>query len=748
MPSWRFLLGAVLFVIALVIGLVVMAYVTAKVPAPDEFSQAQATTVYFSDGTTEIARLADSANREIIDSSQIPQHMKDAIVAAEDRSFYDNSGISPTGLARALWSNVSGGQRQGGSTITQQYAERYYAGTTTTDYVGKFKEAILALKLNQVQDKDTILSNYLNTIYFGRNTYGIQTAAQAYFGVDAADLTVAQAALIAGVVPAPSRWDPRVDPEQAEFRWNYVLDGMVATGTLSQAERDEQEFPETQEIVQSDSLGGPNGYIVAAAKQELLDRSPLTADQLETQGLRIVTTIDKDAQDAAIATVAGLPEDAPENLQTAIVSVEPGDGAIRAMYAGEDYVAVQRNRVTQDVAQAGSTFKPFTLVAALENGVTLDRRLNGNSGRTFEGFDSPVNNFGGRSWGNISLLRATEQSVNTAYVELNLEVTPEASRDVAVRAGIPEDTTDFEAVPSNVLGVAAVHPLDMAAAYATFAAQGIRTDPYLVQSVSQLDGTLVYEGRSAPTRVFEADVMAEATYALTQVVENGSGTTAKELGRPVAGKTGTSNNNRSAWFVGYTPQIATAVALYQVGEDGSQEEITPFGGYSEITGSSMPIRLWTDYMAQALDGLPVEEFPERTLTPVVPEPSPTTPTEEETSEEPEEEPTTEPTPENPTVPSGLVGAAEGAARSALAAAGLDTVVRYENSDDVAEGHVIYAQPGEGAQVPPGSSIVIVVSSGPTPAPEPDPTTPEPDPTTTTTEPPPDGEDGGDGATAP
>lgn len=734
--------GSVLFIIALGIGTVVTAYLTTEIPDADQFTTAQSTTIYYSDGETEMGRLAEF-NREIVDADEIPQHMKDAIVAAEDRSFYDNAGVSPTGIARALKDNIQGdGNRQGASTITQQYAERYFLGDTK-GYVGKAKEALLALKLAQAEDKDTILSNYLNTIYFGRSAYGIQTAAQSYFGVDAAELTVAQSALIAGIVPAPSLWDPRLAPEKAEKRWNYVLDGMVDTGALTAEERADLEFPKTVKIKQSNTLGGPKGYIIDEVKKELVNRSPVSAEDIDKRGLKVVTTIDKKMQQAAVDAVKDLPEDKPKNLQTAIVSIEPGVGAIRAMYAGEDYVKVQRNRVTQDIAQAGSTFKPFTLVAALEDDLTLKTRINGNSGRNFDGFDEPVQNFAGQNYGNVSLLRATQDSINTAYVDVNLQVTPEATREVAIRAGIPEDTKDFDAYPSNVLGVASVHPLDMAQAYSTFAAEGMYADSYLVESVTELDGTTVYEGGEKAKEVFDPDVIAETTYALTQVVEQGSGGTAREVGRPVAGKTGTSSANKSAWFVGYTPQLATAVVLYQMGDDGSQQQIEAFGGFREITGGSVPAQVWTDYVTAALDGEPILDFPER-AQPAPPTYKPVPPKTEAPSAEPTEEETTPEPVENPRVPGGLVGQSQQSAVTALQNAGFEAIVQT-GDNKAPKGTVFQVAPGEGSQVPEGSSIVIHVSNGPPP---PEPTieqteepTEAPQPTATPTD---KDQDGGDG----
>ncbi|NCT92081.1 PASTA domain-containing protein [Cellulomonas sp. APG4] len=688
MPSWKLVSGTFLFFVLLGVGAVAYAYASTEIPNPSDFARAQTSTVYFSDGTTEIGSFSEQ-DRVLVESEAIPDHVKNAVVAAEDRSFYDNPGINPAGIVRALWNNVRGGDQQGGSSITQQYAERYYFGETVSSYTGKIREAFLAVKLDRAQDKDEILVNYLNTIYFGRDAYGIEVAAQSYFGVPVGELTVSQAALIAGIIPSPNNWDPAVAPEKAEQRWNYVLDGMVATGTLTQAERDAQVFPEAIERVATDTYAGPNGYLLREVRDEIVERTDVTEEDLDRRGYTIVTTIDPAWQQAAVAAVAELPEDAPENLRTGLVSIDPATGAIRALYGGPDYLTVSRNAVTQDTAQAGSTFKPFTLVAHLESGNSLRTTYNGNNDPgDIEGWDEPPGNFGGQSFGRIDVARATANSVNTVYAQMNAEVGPEATVDVAVRAGVPEDTTGLEAVPSNVLGSASPHPIDMARAYSTFAAQGVRTTPHIVQSVSYLDGDLVYEADTRGERVFEEDVMADTTYALTRVVQEGSGEKAQALGRPVAGKTGTSSDNKSAWFVGYTPQVVTAVALYQVGE-GTEEEITPFGGYRQITGSSVPLDVWVDFMEPVTEGMEVVEFPARAdvgKPPLVAVPD-------------------------------VVGLGRDEATSRLERAGFDVAVSEEADDDAPEGQVVGQNPtGEARQ---GATVTIVVSTGPAPVQIPD-----------------------------
>lgn len=692
-PSWRLVLGTFLTFLALAVAALFIWYARTDIPTPADFVDAQTTTVYYADGETEMGTFGVQ-NRVLVDGEDIPEHVRWAFVAAEDRTFYDNPGINPAGIVRALFNNLTGGSRQGGSSITQQYAERYYHNTAITSYQGKLNEAMLAVKLARDQDKDQILANYLNTIYFGRDSYGIETAAQSYFEVGVADLTVSQAALIAGIIPSPNNWDPRVSPENAERRWNYVLDGMVAVGALTQAERDAQSFPETSEYSRSDTFAGPPGYLLDMVRREIIANSPITDEELDYNGYRIVTTIDPDLQDLAVeAAEDTLPEDRPENLRVGLVTLDRQSGAILALYGGPDYLTVSRNAVTQDSAQAGSTFKPFTLVAYLEQGGSLRSRYNGNSMVQPEGWDRPVRNFGsgnGQNFGDIDVVTATANSVNTVYAEMNVEVGPAETVDAAIRAGIPESVLEGQEVPANVLGTASPHPLDMAQAYNTFAHQGLRNEPYLVESVEYLSGGLVYSGANDAERIFDAEVMADTTYALTQVVEQGTARGAQQVGHPVAGKTGTSTDNRSAWFVGYSMHMTTAVALYQPGEDEEgrsvEEPITPFGGVSQVTGGSHPLSIWTAFMTPAHEGREIVQFPPRADI---------------------GEPNTPPMVEVPSV----VGMVEAEAVRTLESAGFEVDVSRENHPDVPEGNVISQSPDGGAEAEQGSGVSITVSEG-------------------------------------
>ena len=652
LPSWKLVGGLALLAVLGLVVLFAVGYAVTKVPSPNQARQTQTTIVYYADGQTPMGQFAVE-NRQLVPIDQIPEHVKQAIIAAEDRSFYDNRGVSPTGIARAFWSNLRGNSTQGGSTITQQYVKNYYLQPEQS-YTRKIKEAFISIKIDQQLTKDEILASYLNTIYFGRGAYGIQTASQAYFGKNVQDLTPTESALLAGVVPAPNSWDPAKNPTKAQDRWGYVLDGEVQLGFMDAATRAAQVFPPTVEPKKDELYRGPNGYILAAVRDEVLARTDLTEQDLDGAGLRITTTIDKTAQDAAVAAMNDPKvyptKDRPPTLQAALTAIDPKTGAVRAMYGGPDYLARQRNAATQDIAQAGSTFKPFALVAGLEAGISLQTTFDGRNGQTFPGFDKPVRNFGGSNFGQIDLLKATANSVNTVYVGLNEQVGPAKTVDVAVRAGLPQDTNGLEANPANVLGTSSPHPIDMAHAYATFAAQGMRTTPHLVASVSQ-DGAQVYQPDTKGQRVFAEDVMADTGVALQGVVRSGSGAYAKAVGRPVAGKTGTSSDNKSAWFVGYTPnQLAAAVALYNVGPNGEVLEMPSFGGVREITGGSFPVRIWTAFMKAALQGQPVEQFPPAANVGKAAEPTVTeapTPTETPTATE---TPTQTPTPTETTTP--------------------------------------------------------------------------------------------------
>lgn len=624
LPSWRLIFGTFATFIILVLGGFVYLYATTEIPTENALTQAQTTTVYYADGVTEMGKFSVQ-NRQKVDTNPdtnpaFPDYVRKAVVAAEDRTFYDNAGINPLAMGRAAWYSLRGGNTTGASTITQQFVKNTYLNSERT-LSRKLQEAVLSIKVEQAQNKNQILDSYMNTIYFGRGAYGIQTAAQAYFGVDAQDLTISQAAMIAGIIPNPTNWDPRNNPEKAESRWNYVLDGMVTIGAITPEDRAAQVFPEVKPYTTSNLYAGPQGYLLDMVRKELTSvpagatEAPFTEDQLDTGGYKIVTTIQKSVQDQAVQAVADMPADKPAALKVAIVTIDQSTGGIAALYGGPDFITQSRNAATQDVAQAGSTFKPFALVTGLEQGISLDTMYNGNNKIPVPGWDNPPRNYSGISYGQIPLYYATAQSVNTVYAQLNDQVGPQNTMETAIKAGYPENTSGLEANPANVLGSASPHPIDVATAYATFAAQGVKHTTHIVASVSKIDTSgqeeVKYTADVAGERVFAEDVMADTTYALTQVVQQGTAKSVKAVGVPVAGKTGTSTDNKSAWFVGFTGQYTTALALYQGDDAGNEVTITPFAGYSEITGGSVPAKMWAGYMKAVQADLPVIQFPGR-----------------------------------------------------------------------------------------------------------------------------------------
>lgn len=605
------LLGAFLLGIIAAGTTFLVAYVTMDIPGPDKLARAQTSTVYFADGKTEMGKF-QTQNRQIIDASKLPDYIGHSVVASEDSTFFENNGIDVKGIARALVNNVMGKPRQGASTLSQQYVENYYTGSTNNvhglrAYLAKFKETILALKINREQSKDEILGNYLNTIYWGRGAYGIEAASHAYFNKPAAELTPSEAALLAGIIPAPSSWDPAIDPEMARQRWDRVVDRLVEGNWIRAEEAKKMAFPNVAPPHQvQPSLTGTNGYLLAHVRSEMRQKAGYTDEQIDTMGLQIVTTIQPDRQKAAVDAVNNLPADRPKQLRTGLVSVDPETGGIVAEYGGADFQKVQRSAAFQDNAMAGSTFKPFALIAALQGGDSIYSTVDGSSPMALGAAN--VSNYASISFGPVTYKKATQYSINTAYVRINQKVGPATTKQVAIDAGYPENTPGLDESPTNVLGSSSPHTVDIATAYSTIASRGVRRDAHIVDQVKDKANDVLYKADTAGKRVFDEDIMDQTTEALQAVVRGGSGDKAQALGRPAAAKTGSSEENRSAQFAGFVPQLVTVVSMYQVGEDGSEQSITPFGGVGEVTGSTWPAQVWTWYMQDALADTPVQQF--------------------------------------------------------------------------------------------------------------------------------------------
>ena len=551
-----------------------------------------------------------SENRTIVPLARIPLNVRRAVLAAEDRNFYSERAFSPTGILRAIVNNLRGGALQGGSTITQQYAKTAFL-TPERNIQRKIKELVIAIKLENQLSKDQILENYLNTIYFGRGSYGVQTAAQQYFNRSVNQLNLSQAAVLASILRSPGYYDPSYSDANAKrlsARFDYVIKGMLGAKWITPAEAAKAKMPTVRARVTSGSLSGPKGHILALAQKEL-NALGFTDEQLLVGGLVVKTTLDQVSQQAAVDAVEkGWPKKSPPNLHIGLVAVRPGTGEIVALYGGKDFLVRQLSDATQSIALAGSTFKPFALIAALEQGIPLTSVWNGQSPQLFDDAGKPyvVSNYGNEQWGQIDLLKATADSVNTIYVPLGIKVGPDKVVDVARRAGIPTSVA-LMPTPSVVLGVASPHVVDVAGAYATFAAQGIYAKPFLVSEVQGSNKGLLYQAKPQGQEVFTKDVMADLTYALSEVVRSGTASYGTAgLGRPAAGKTGTSEQNASAWFSGYTPQLAASVAFFR---DSASETLNGIGGLTSVTGGTFPAKVWTAFMKAALKGQPKLDFP-------------------------------------------------------------------------------------------------------------------------------------------
>ncbi|MCU1590409.1 MAG: glycosyl transferase, family 51 [Frankiales bacterium] len=609
----KILSGAGAFGLLLVL-LGVLGYVLTDLPQPSQSATNQASSIRYSDGS-EIGRVGTD-NRKLVPLSEVSDPAQKAVLAAEDRGFYSEPGISPRGIFRALVANLKGGSvQQGGSTITQQYAKNAYL-TQQRTFSRKIKEFFISLKLAHKLSKNQILENYLNTIYFGRGASGIEVAARTYFNKPAKDLTVAEGAVLAASIRSPAGYDPARHRSRAEARWNYVLDGMVKKGWLSKSERAGITYPKVLAIGEGGSKAndrsGPNGFVLDQVEEELA-RHGFTEDRLAAGGYVVQTTIRRHAQEAAIAAMKALPDPKlgdKSAVQGALVAVHPGSGEVYAYYGGRngnkgfDYASSGKG------VQPGSSFKPFTLATALDQGIGLGTRVDGSSPQTIGG-QLVHNDEGDPSFGQIDLVTATQYSVNTAYYNLAKKVGVDSIADVAHRAGIPDgDTLRDEQTGGRglgiTLGIYPVHVIDQAAAYATFAGKGEAAKPFFVKTVTDRDKNRVYSAKQVNNRAFSADVAADATYAMQQVVKGGTGTRAQLNGRPTAGKTGTTSENRNAWFCGFTPQLAAAV---WVGRGDGSPLKGVLGSSRGIYGGTVPAEIWKAFMDAALQGQPVMDFP-------------------------------------------------------------------------------------------------------------------------------------------
>ncbi|WP_244976320.1 transglycosylase domain-containing protein [Nocardia huaxiensis] len=597
-----------------------IAYSTATVPKPGDLKTNQVAYIYAADGTTVLSKIIPpEGNRTDVTIDQIPPQVRNAVIAAEDRSFYTNPGFSISGFIRALWRNVRGVEDAGGgSTITQQYVKNAMVGNEHS-LNRKLKELVISAKMARQWSKDDILTAYLNTIYFGRGAYGIDAASKAYFGKPVGELNVAEGAVLAAVIQQPSNLDPEKNPTGAKDRWNYVLGGMVDMGNLSAQDKASMQFP--QVIPAADAAGenttdnGPEGLIKRQVLKELT-AAGISERQLNTEGLSITTTIDPTAQQAAVDAVAKYMDGERENLRTAVVSVDPKSGAVRAYYGGNDGSGFD---FANAGLPAGSSFKVFGLAENLELGKPLST-LYDSGPVSVNGIK--ITNVEGEQCGNCTIAEALKRSLNTSFYRMMLDMPgngPQKIADMAHKLGIPEEipgvgktlTEPDGSGPNNgvVLGQYQVRPLDMASAYATLAASGVYHAPHFVQKVVASDGSVLLDrGEVAGEQRVSAAVADNVTAAMKPIAAWSRNHNLAN-GRESASKTGThqlgdTGNNRDAWMVGYTPSLSTAV---WIGTEQGDPILTPGGGL--IYGSGLPSDIWKATMDGALKGTPNETFP-------------------------------------------------------------------------------------------------------------------------------------------
>ncbi|MER5742134.1 transglycosylase domain-containing protein [Streptomyces sp. NPDC002225] len=617
--TWRKMLGAFFGFCLLGMGAFVALYLYVDIPKANALAERQSNVYQYSDGSL-LARTGDGVNRQIVDLAVVPKAVQHTFVAAENKTFYDDKGIDLKGTARGLLNTLSGKGKQGGSTITQQYVKNYYL-TQDPTISRKLKELVISLKVDSKKSKEYILAGYINTAYYGRGASGIQAAAQAYYGVDAKDLTVSQGAYLASVLQAPSQYDWQTASETGrklvKDRWAYTLDNMVEMKWLSQAERDKQKFPVPQKAKPAPGMEGQTGYLVEAANAELRAQG-VTDEMRQAGGWTFTLNIDKKRQKQLEESVDRQLESKLDRkgnkvdatVQAGATSVNPKTGAVVALYGGVDYVKHYVSNATRRDFQPASTFKPLVFASALENEsktqdgdlIGVNTRYDGTSKRPVVGSDTPFapENEDDRSYGSVTVQKAMNASINSAFAQMVVDVGPAQVKKTALSLGLPDK--NFPERPAITLGTMNASTWDMAGAYATLDNHGKKVTPFIVKSAQHRDRT-VEPVEGIGKQVISRKSADTVTSVLTGVVDAGSGKAANTSAYDAAGKTGTSENNKSAWFAAYTPELTTVVALFgESPKGGSQVSLTGTANSGRANGGGFPAQIWADYTLGALGG--------------------------------------------------------------------------------------------------------------------------------------------------
>ncbi|MEV5705316.1 transglycosylase domain-containing protein [Actinoallomurus sp. NPDC052274] len=609
------------------------------VPKVNASTRTQGSTIYYADGKTVLGVMGTS--RRIVPLSKMSPNVRNAVLAAEDRKFYHEAAISPTGIARAVVNNLSGGDTQGGSTITQQYVKNAYLNQERT-FTRKFKELFVSIKISKSHSKDQILEDYLNTIWFGRGANGIQAAAKIYYNTDADKLTVPQAAVLAANVKWPGHYDPSSTGQRLQdtvARYNWVLQGEVTMGTLPQAEADKYKNHPPKFVKQkSTKTSGQKDYLLERVRQAL---TSLGVDEakLETGGLKVYTSWDPKLQAKAAATVQAKlrAHNMPNDTRVGLVTIDAKTGEIKAAYGGKDFTKRAVDDAYFSTAQIGSSFKPFVLAAAIKEGIGLKTTMNaaapawinteGDRVAPHTVGAAPFSNDEGNTDKVVNLIDATAESYNTVYVPLGFKAKWQNVLQVAEDAGLPK-TALQRGHPGEggfFLGQSDMRPLDLAGGYVTLANDGKFITPHSIIRVEDQHGKVIKKPTLERRQVLEAPLVHDVQYAMQAVVKRGTGVRAQLGDHQVAGKTGTTNGNKSAWFSGFTPpttgsdpvQYVTTVGMWIYHDPitkgkhkraGSYGLLQHVGDYGHINGGDLPAQIWHDYMSQALEGKTTGSF--------------------------------------------------------------------------------------------------------------------------------------------
>ncbi|MFJ9207431.1 transglycosylase domain-containing protein [Streptomyces sp. NPDC102264] len=615
----RRLLGAFFGLCLLAMGGLIVLYVLVPVPSANAQAEMQSNVYKYSDGT--ILTRTGEINREIVGLEKIPKDVQRTFVAAENKSFYQDSGVDIKGTTRGLINTLSGKGRQGGSTITQQYVKNYYLNQDQT-VTRKLKELVISLKVDRNTSKSDILAGYINTSYYGRGAYGIQAAAQAYYGIDASALNVAQGAYLAALLQAPSQYDwtaaTATGRKLVTERWNYVLDNMVEQKWLDSASRSGLKFPVPRTPKAAPGMEGQAGYLVEAANDELA-RQGVDKAEIAKGGWTITLNIDKKRQTELARSVDKQLEsklDRKDNktdatVQAGATSVDPKTGRVVALYGGTGATEHWISNATRTDYQPASTFKPVVLASALENGaetqdgrkIGVNTRYDGTSERPVEGSDTPYapQNEDDRDYGRVSVQTAMNKSINSVFAQMVVDVGPPEVKKTALDLGMRDK--GFPERPAITLGTMNASTWDMAGVYATLDNHGRKITPTIVKSAEHKDRTVEIPD-PVGKQVISRETADTVTHVLRGVVDNGTGFEASTPAYEAAGKTGTSENNWSAWFSGYTPQLTTVVALFGESpkEGGGQVSLTGTANSGRANGGGFPARIWADYTLSALNG--------------------------------------------------------------------------------------------------------------------------------------------------